>query len=190
VSEKKINIVAKLDIASAKASVIDPSIGYSDNFAEDWFLDALNEARNGKDHNSRRREIIFIACFLESYLLEWARRHMPNRNFDELFPLKSSQHIEPKGKWNRIIEFCKIKDKIPIDFYGEFGKIFKYRNDLVHANSSRMITNKLSQAEKAFINKRSLGKIPPGWAVRSAVDFIRKFHELLGKPLPDYIKYP
>jgi hypothetical protein len=52
------------------------SIGLPDpppvhHFAPEWFGDALHEARTGKDHNSRRREILFSVCAVESYLVEW-----------------------------------------------------------------------------------------------------------------------
>lgn len=56
-----------------KASVTGPTVWLSDNFAQDWFADALNEARTEQDHNSRRREIIFATCFAESYIFEWVR---------------------------------------------------------------------------------------------------------------------
>jgi hypothetical protein len=58
------------------ATVGVPTVWVSDNFSEDWFSDALKEARSGTDFNARRREIIFAACFAESYLFEWTRRRI------------------------------------------------------------------------------------------------------------------
>ena len=49
----------------------------SNNYAEDWFVDALQEARSSGDSKQetrfRRREIVFAAFFLECYIYEWVR---------------------------------------------------------------------------------------------------------------------
>ncbi len=54
------------------------------NFSHEWFDDALNETRNGRDYNARRREIVFAVCFAESYLFEWVRDEVLRGNFDKL----------------------------------------------------------------------------------------------------------
>ena len=46
---------------------IPPRISVTASFAQDWFIDALNEARNGIDYNAKRREILFSVCVAESY---------------------------------------------------------------------------------------------------------------------------
>ena len=37
------------------------------SFAPEWYEDAMNEAQGGKDHQSRRREVVFAVCCIESY---------------------------------------------------------------------------------------------------------------------------
>ena len=54
------------------------------NFSHEWFDDALNEAQNGRNHNARRREIIFAVCFAESYIFEWVRDEVIRRDFDKI----------------------------------------------------------------------------------------------------------
>ena len=71
------------------------------SFARDWFEDALREAQTGKDHNSRRREIVFAVCCVESYLIEWLRDDVLNRKFDSFpryFPPGDHRGIRPRWK--------------------------------------------------------------------------------------------
>lgn len=62
-------IIRPPSIPSAEAFGM-PTIWLSYCFAPEWFADALNEAKTGRDHNTRRREIIFAVCCAESYLVE------------------------------------------------------------------------------------------------------------------------
>jgi rubredoxin len=60
------------------------TVWLSYSFAPEWFADALHEARAGGDHHARRREILFSVCCAESYILEWVRDQVLNRQFDRL----------------------------------------------------------------------------------------------------------
>jgi hypothetical protein len=119
--------------------VPEPSLWLSENYAPFWFADALHEARNGTDHHATRREIIFVTCFLESFIFEWARTKL--RNLEDLnthFPPRKRRKLNYKWKL------------IPIDLYnnGELpskpqldltrlNTLVDYRNGLVHARASR-----------------------------------------------------
>ena len=50
-------------------------------FAPDWLRDARSEAMLLEDIDSRRREIVFAVCFIESYLFEWVRDDVLCRNY-------------------------------------------------------------------------------------------------------------
>ena len=58
-------IIRPASIASSWA-VGTPTIWLNYSFAPEWFNDALTEARTGKDHHARRREILFAVCCAES----------------------------------------------------------------------------------------------------------------------------
>jgi len=53
-------------------------------FAPDWLRDARSEAMLLEDIDSRRREIVFAVCFIESYLFEWVRDDVLCRNYPEI----------------------------------------------------------------------------------------------------------
>ena len=61
-----------------------PTIWQTYSFAPEWFADALHEAGQTGNHHARRREIIFAVCFAESYLVEWVRDEVLNRDFNLL----------------------------------------------------------------------------------------------------------
>ena len=63
----------------------------SDNYAEDWYRDAVAEARSGGGHDARRREIIFASCFAESFIFEWTRHKLKIEEIDDYFPSKSQR---------------------------------------------------------------------------------------------------
>src|SRR5437016_1725000 len=83
-SSKPKTIIIKPARIPSQEAVGTPTVWKTYCFAPEWFNDALNEARTGLDHKSRRREIIFSVCAAESYLFEWVRDEVLNRNFSEL----------------------------------------------------------------------------------------------------------
>jgi hypothetical protein len=50
------NVILRPEPAIIKVTAIDPTVWMVVNFAQDWFVDALYEAKNGTDHNAVRRE--------------------------------------------------------------------------------------------------------------------------------------
>ena len=58
------------------------------NWAPEWLADAHMAAQTttvAEDRkHSRRREILFAACFAESYLFEWVRDEVLDRDFEAL----------------------------------------------------------------------------------------------------------
>jgi len=183
-----LHVHVKDESAVADAVPFPPTIWLADNFAKDWFSDALHEARCGLDHHSRRREIVFAVCFAESYIVEWARNMLPVEEIRDL-PLPKKL----KDKWKHVPkEVCAcVGDKIEYDpNLGDLGQLLRYRHGLVHAAASLPATNKQPQKEKPFPTKKRLQERKPGWAVRIVVALVRDLHQAVGTCPPKYLQDP
>jgi hypothetical protein len=169
------------------------------SFAPEWFKDALSEARTGQDHHSRRREILFAVCFVESYLFEWVRDEVLNREFNELtqyFPDKDRRGI--RKRWKEVIKNLEQDKKIlkapsfGNSDWNDFVELVKYRDGLVHAGASRPETNSpISQAYASpEPSKTGLGQLQAGWAVSVVVALLRHLHDAIGTPAPEWLADP
>ena len=74
----------ELDALSLSANLFESTAWRADSFARAWFEDALREANTGAGPNARRREIVFAVACAESYLLEWVRVNVLDRDFEKL----------------------------------------------------------------------------------------------------------
>lgn len=186
---------------NVKPSVEIVTVWLSENFAPQWYQDAMTEAREGKDYGSRRREILFSACFAETYLFEWTRQ-LPAvgvRKILEYFPPKPRFHEDPRYKrgpkrnWKELLkelydeEKIKVKPKLDLS---QLGQLMKYRNGLVHALASRPATHNQPNNEKPIPLRNELEKMAPGWAIKIVNKLVRDFHDQLDTEVPDYIKDP
>lgn len=174
-----------------------PTVWLSYSFAKDWFTDAVNEARTGTDHHSRRREIIFAVCFAEAYLIEWVRDDVINRDFARLNDFFSpGETLGPSEKWKRVVKSLLDDGLITgmpdfgRSFFDEFSKLVKMRNGLVHARSSRPETEGQPFDEKPYPSKGALDKLPAGWAVRVVMNMVKELHAATGTPLPEWVAAP
>ncbi len=43
------------------------------DFARSWYMDAQREVFESNELDSKRKEIIFAMCFVESYFYEWVK---------------------------------------------------------------------------------------------------------------------
>lgn len=87
-------IVVHAGIATVELTALPGTVWLTYAFARDWYKDALREAREGRDHHARRREILFAVCAAESYLVEWTITEALKRNFkrqNEYFPIATAQ---------------------------------------------------------------------------------------------------
>lgn len=190
-------IIAPTGIASAEI-VNGPTVWLSYRFAPEWFNDALQEARSGADHHSRRREIIFAVCAAKSYILEWVRDEVLNRNFQML------NNYFPPGRWMTVTEKWKEIPKqlfadrlipgLPVlespGYWGEWLKLIEFRNGLIHARASRPETAALNENEKPKPSKTALDNMAPGWPTGVVVELIRRLHAAAGSPVPEWINEP
>ncbi len=187
------------EAATARASVVNPTVWISDNFAEDWFKDALHEARTGTDHHAIRREIIFATCFAESYIFEWARRLLQIEEINDYFPPLRRFQDDPryrrtlKDKWKYIPSELHQAGKISVDpdlDLSEFGILLKYRHGLIHAAASRPARDSEPEATKPFPTKGMLKELKPGWAVTIVAKLVIDLHQAIGTEVPGYIVVP
>jgi hypothetical protein len=178
-------------------STVDPIVWLSYSFAPDWFNDAYNEAVNGKDHNSKRREIIFAVCTAESYIVEWVRDYILNKNYLLLSNyFKTDQRIGTEQKWKNILNqlFREKKiSKIPDCSNNEwcnFTRLIKLRNGLIHASSSKPESLSITEKENPYPSRSELDKIKHGWATRTIAIWIKHVHNEINTQAPDWLKYP
>ncbi len=167
------------------------------SFAPEWFADALDEARTGQDHNSRRREILFSVCFVESYLFEWVRDDILNRQFDKLtnyIPYGDRRGI--LKRWNEVLKNLRndgLISAVP-DFsdshWQDFRTLVDYRNGLVHAEASRPEKHPQSEKEKPLPSKDVLSQLTAGWGVRIVAELVRRLHAAVGTATPRWLMDP
>ena len=175
---------------SLKLETFAPTPWTSAHFAPLWFSDAQREATTGNDENAVRREIIFSACFLESYIFEWVR-NIDIGIVNNYFPAKSKHRMTLKEKWKEVPKELfhdrKIYSEPELDL-GDLGRLIEYRNGLIHARASRPSTATQPPEEKPVPGLGELKKQKPGWALSIAADLVMKLHQDLGTDPPDYVK--
>jgi len=193
--EKKVLVVTPAP-STIKVTTYAPTIWLSANFARLWFSDALHEAKTGNDENSIRREIVFSACFLESYIFEWVR-NIDIGAVNDYFPASPRFKSDPryrrtlKYKWKEVPKELfhdgKIACEPQLDLSG-LGTLVKYRHGLVHGTASRPSTYSQQPVEKPVPASDELKRLKAGWALSIAIKLIEKLHHDLGTKPPDYIQ--
>lgn len=164
----------------------------SASFSEFWYRDAVREA-GGSDEHATRREIVFSTCFLESYIFEWTRGFGIDQ-VNTYFPTESSgtrSSRSLKDKWKdvptELFEEGVISVKPVLDL-SELGKLISYRNGLIHARASRPSTAGLSNKAKPVPAVGELRTIEHGWAIGTAEKLVKKLHQDVETPRPEYIR--
>ena len=196
-SGKKVTLKPKSPVVGTSVSLGSLTVWRSYSFAPEWYADAVNEARKGKDHHARRREIVFAVSSAESYLFEWVRDDILQRNFNELndyFPPDEKRPITEKLK-----EIPKQLKKnghilsVP-DFGGQSWQnvrdLVSYRNGLLHARASRPETNGLPEKSMPVPSKGLLEGLDAGWATNVVRTLIIELHEAVGSAPPDWLEAP
>ena len=171
-----------------------PTIWLSYSFAPEWFNDALTEARTGKDHHARRREIIFAVCCAESYLVEWIRDEVLKRDFNRLnqfFPPDERRGVAEK--WKEVPKalldagLISAVPNLGRSYWRDWLDLVDLRNGLIHARASRPETNPQPDSERPVPSKGDLDKLPPGWAVKVVVTLVRELHAAVSTPAPAWL---
>jgi hypothetical protein len=164
-----------------------PSIWVSANFSECWYRDALREALGHDAANSIRREIVFAASFLESYIFEWVRSIRIDRT-EQYFPTGNFRSL--KDKWKDVpgeLHRDSLIHTTPRLDLAPLGDLIDYRNGLVHARASRPSTSGLATAAQPFPPIDGLTKLSHGWALGVAKSLVLQLHAELGTTPPGYL---
>jgi hypothetical protein len=162
-----------------------------DRFAPEWFADAVREALGGPGLHARRREILFAVCFAEAYIVEWALHDVLGGDMHKF------QMYFPHGRRRRsaIDKWREVPDELFRDgliakapkrraaYWQRFQELSEERDRLVHAVFSR-------PEESAAQFRAKLDHMPPGWAIRTAVNLVLNLHETLGTRVPEWIVLP
>ena len=169
----------------------------SDNFAEDWYRDALAEARSGGDHNARRREIIFAVSFAESFIFEWTRRKLQIDEITEYFPPNRRFKNDPRyrrsliEKWRMIPTELYEAGKIPLRpalDLSALEELLRYRHGLIHAAASRPSTQRQPSESAPFPKKKDLNGLVAGWAVDIVFNLVSQLCHQLAESKPPYLE--
>lgn len=179
----------------SQALPVTPWKSYS--FAPEWYQDALHEAKVGHDHASRRREILFAVCCVESYLFEWVRDDVLHRDFTKLstyFPQRD--RIGIRERWKKVIRdvyndglICGVPD-FNTSSWSDFTSLVDYRDGLVHGKSSRPDTHALPQSERPLPSKPHLDNLSAGCAVKVIDNLIRALHRASRTNPPSWVDEP
>jgi hypothetical protein len=163
------------------------------SFAPEWFRDAKEEAsRPGP--NARRREIVMAACAAESYLLEWVRDSVLQRDFrsvENYFPPSDRRGI--LDKWKEVPKKLNREGLIPkapdlgSATWVEFRRLVEFRNGLIHASSSRPETDNLPTASIPYPSKSDLDGLEAGWATRAVFHLIVELNTAAATRTPAWL---
>ena len=191
------DVTIRPEPARAEARVPEPTLWLTYSFAPEWFHDALREAQTGHDHHSRRREILFAVCFIESYLFEWVRDGPLRGRFDELrdyFPIDDRRGIY--DRWRQVLKALRdngLINRLP-NVGGPHGvqwkRLLLYRNGLMHARASRPQTTARPNERMPVPSKTDLDRLAAGWALRIVIDRVRHLHEAVNTPVPEWLVDP
>lgn len=189
-------VIRPVSIPSAEA-VGTPTVWLSYSFAPGWFYDALNEATTGKDHHARRREIVFAVCFAESYLVEWVRDEVLQRDFKELnqfFPPGKRRGVTEK--WKEVpkslhdVGLIKAAPDLSQRYWKEWLDLVDMRNGLIHARASRPETDSQPSGQEPLPSKGDLDTLCAGWAISVVITLVEELHKQIGTKVPDWLKKP
>ena len=186
----------------SEARVGMPTVWQTYSFAPEWLEDAIEEARADGNHNARRREIIFAVSFVESYLFEWVRDQVLNRDFDLLamyFPPSQKKGI--RDKWKDVPKKLKSDGAIPAapdysrapgqEYWSDFNDLVDMRDGLIHASSSRPETNPQPPGVPGpHPSKRLLDQLQAGDATKAVVALVRHLHSTIRTTAPLWLTEP
>ena len=172
-----------------------PTVLVYANFSEPWYRDALRESQGHDGEHSTRREIVFAASFLESYIFEWVRDLCLVR-INEFFPPNARYKGDPlfrptlKDKW-KIVPLELHKEGIvavaPALSLAPLGELMKLRNGSIHARASRPYAPGLPAEAQPVPAIDELKAIRHGWALSVARDLVCELHANLGTNAPPYL---
>ena len=165
----------------------------------DWYADAVPQVQEA-GRAARRREILFAVCCAESYLFEWVLNDILGMRKDrfekifEYFPLESKKSITQQ--WKEVPKQLRSEGLISgvldmSDFHGpDWHRLIKYRNGFVHASASRPVSASAPDTPAPVPTITDLEGLVPGWALGVVVQHIRRLHDAVETPVPEWLVQP
>ena len=180
----------------AYSEVSTPTLSVAANYSEDWYTDACAEVSNSANSNNKRREIVFAACFLESYIYEWVRNY--GANYIIKYFSTTAKNADGKcytrklkNKWKYIPpEMAKelgVAKDVKLDLSG-LGTLIVLRNGFVHAATSKLYNAFTVKEAQPVPSQEQLGLIKSGWAASVAENLIISLHEQIDSNAPGYLR--
>ena len=170
-----------------------PTVWRTFSFAPEWFADAMLEAgRIG--HESRRREILFAVCAAESYIFEWVRDTVLDRDFLALaryFPTGARRGVTEKFREipKELHRDRRVKGSLDCGGpeFTSFQKLVAFRDGLVHASASRPETSGQPREDRPVPSKDELDTLPRGAALNVVRTLFEKLHQDTGTSRPAWL---
>lgn len=178
------------------SEVSSPTLSVAANYSEDWYADACAEVNDNANRNNKRREIVFSACFLESYIYEWVRKCGANytinffndtaKNADGKFYTKGL-----KNKWKYIPPVMAselgVEKGLKLDL-SELGTLIALRNGFVHAAASKLYNSFTEKKDQPVPTPEQLDQVKSGWAVSVAENLVISLHDQINSNAPGYLR--
>lgn len=169
------------------------TVWQTSSYAREWLADAIAEAdRLGQ--SARRREILFAVCAVETYVFEWTRDIVLERDFDKLiqyFPSKQKRGVKEKIK--EVPKALQKDGRIhsALDCGGrefqDFCRLVDYRDGLVHARASRPDNVDLLPGDRPLPSGQDLTALPCGWASGVARALLQRLHSDTKTTMPCWL---
>lgn len=137
---------------------------------------AFNRAKNGERYQYLE---IITAQLMCALTMEAVLNHIGKKLFEEDWE-KVERHLTPKEKLKKIAKRSDLDidlKSIPFKFFTE---IFKFRDNLVHAKSSKHSANKIHQSkidEDGFPMVHSIPELSTDWEKLCSIDTAEKWRK-------------
>lgn len=173
-----------------------PEVWITSNFAQEWLCDTcLASMQEGRRY--RRIEIVSAVCFAESYLFEFVRDAVLQRNFrplDKYFD--PNRHQGVKDRFTTVLNALKKDNKITDlpdwnkPFWREFHQLVNLRDGLVHGAFSRPHRSDLRQRTMPKPTVDDFYKISPEWAMQVVISVCKELHCVTSHLIPEWVLDP
>jgi hypothetical protein len=168
-----------------------PTVIVGQSLALHWFKDAIHESQGDSWHNVRR-EIIFSATFLESYLFDWAQNQLIN-DIGLLLDEFPHEGFIPSltNKWGELVsKVFRLRSlgNPPAKENPELERLVNYRNRLLHGQTSRLEISSVENLSWPIPSVEELKKLGNGWALSVSLKCVQSLHFHAGSEVPEYLK--
>ena len=166
---------------------------FSETLTPYWIEEALS-AQGDASASGRRKEVIFAVAASESFLVEWTRDDVFERNVKACAAYFLAREHQPVlERWKELpknFEEVRLISAAP-DFgsskaWPEFTSLVSTRNALVHGSYSRPRATEGLSGKNPPLSPQDLLSKRPGWAVQVVARIALELCTAAGTPPPDW----